>query len=657
MTGNAGSVSGETLHSNIAPTAAASGTRVAVVCMPWGSIQKPSPVMGILKRLIMDAGFTPELHYLNFVLAAQIGLKSYEDISSGAFFFQEWLFAQTLFGAGGTGELRNRWEEMLADDEAASLLRRPASNSGIPGEFFRTLAEDQIPRFLDSAFRQVDWRRYKVVGFTTNFAQSLASLAMARRIKAEFPDTVIVFGGANVDSEMGNEFVRAFPWVDHAVHGEAEYTFPQLLAAISRGDAEIRIPGISSRNGNEVFDGHRQAGTPVNIDDSPEPDYTDYFAAIDANGLKGTFKPQLFYEGSRGCWWGEKHHCTFCGLNGDTMRFRQKTPERVLREILALSRDYSCLSLSATDNILSNQSWNTFLPRLASLDLDVGLFYEVKANLSFEQLAGLRAAGVREIQPGIESFSTHVLALMDKGITGIQNIQLLKWCYELGIRPVWNMLYGFPGETTDDYLGMPELIRSISHLYPPSDMQPVTYERFSPFHYDSGKYGLELRPSRDYHFIYPKQRVALDRIAYYFEDSDSQRSERAGERISDTSREVAQWKRSWEAQERYLFYEKGPDFLLLYDNRPKTGDGPQVARLVRLGAHLAEVYAFCDRIRSRKAIFQKFGDGTDASAPKNEALGKALNALAGQGFMHVEGERYLALAVRKRSRQFWPDKY
>ena len=645
------------LDRSFAPHVEKSDMRVALVCMPWGSIQKPSLAMGILKRLITDAGFTPELHYLNFALASQIGLKAYEDIASGAFFHQEWFFSQHLFGAAGTGEMQNRWEEMLADKEAAAALGRLTGNSAHKDEFFRTLAEKQVPQFLDSAFQHVDWRRYKIVGFTTTFAQSLASLAIAKRIKAAHPEIVIVFGGANVDAEMGNEFVRAFPWVDHAVHGEAEYTFPQLLSAISRGDRTIRIPGISSRNGGDVFDGHLQAGAPVNIEHSPAPDYTDYMTAIHANGFKGSFKLQLFFEGSRGCWWGEKHHCTFCGLNGDTMRFRQKAPDRVLSEILALSRDYSCLSLSATDNILSNQSWNTFLPQLASLELDIGLFYEVKANLSYEQLSALRSAGVREIQPGIESFSTRILGLMNKGVTGIQNIQLLKWCYELGIRPVWNILYGFPGEIDDDYRGMPDVIRSISHLCPPSDVPQVMYERFSPYHYDSKNFGINLCPAQEYNYIFPRQRVAFNRIAYFFEDSDRQRSQQARERIVATYAEVVQWKQSWETQNRYLFYEKGPDFLLLYDNRPLTGNGSQEARLLRLGAPLADVYSFCHKIRSRRTIFEKFGDGTDDSTPRNQSLGKALHALVQQQLLHVEGERYLALAVRKKSRQFWPDKY
>lgn len=657
MTSKSAFIPLKTLQESVVLPAKTSEMRVALVCMPWGSIYKPSPAMGILKRVIANSDFTPELHYLNLAFASQIGLKTYENIASGASLHQEWFFSQCLFGEAGTGELHNSWEQMLSLEEGPRFLRRMASYSQDDSELFKTLAETQIPRFLDFAFQHVDWPRYTVVGFTTTFAQSLASLALAKRIKDVYPRINIVFGGANVDSEMGNEFVRAFPWIDYSVHGEAEYTLPQLLSAISRNEKTICIPGISSRIGDQIYNGHVQATTPVNMEDSPAPDYSDYISALEVNGLKNTFKLQLFYEGSRGCWWGEKHHCTFCGLNGETMSFRQKTSARVLEEIIAISKAYSCLSLSATDNILSNNSWKTFLPQLASLDLDIRLFYEVKANLSYSQLVALRSAGVCEIQPGIESFSSRILTLMDKGVTGIQNIQLLKWCYELGIRPIWNFLYGFPGETDDDYAGMPELIRSISHLYPPTDMLQVMFERFSPYHFNSTTYGLNLQPSSEYSHIFPKTRVNLKRIAYFFEDSNPQRSKENQERIGATSTEVDGWKQSWTHQNRYLFYEKGPDFMLLYDNRPTSFNGTQESRLLRLGHQLSELYNFCHTIRSKRSIFEKFGDFQDNSASRNRALDKVLKSLVDQGFMHVESERYLSLAVRRSARRFWPDNY
>ena len=87
------------------------------------------------------------------------------------------------------------------------------------------------------------------------------------------------------------------------------------------------------------------------------------------------------------------------------------------------------------------------LPLLAEADLGLELFWEVKANLTARQVRQLRDAGVAYVQPGIESLNDHVLELMRKGTTGLRNVELLKWCREYGVTPLWNLLYGFPGET------------------------------------------------------------------------------------------------------------------------------------------------------------------------------------------------------------------
>ena len=55
------------------------------------------------------------------------------------------------------------------------------------------------------------------------------------------------------------------------------------------------------------------------------------------------------------------------------------------------------------------------MPALAARRLHLELFYEVKANLKKAQVRLLRDAGVRVIQPGIESFSTRVLDIMRRG--------------------------------------------------------------------------------------------------------------------------------------------------------------------------------------------------------------------------------------------------
>src|SRR5512144_1002972 len=108
----------------------------------------------------------------------------------------------------------------------------------------------------------------------------------------------------------------------------------------------------------------------------------------------------------------------------------------------------------------------------------MALFYEVKSNLRKEQVKQLRDAGITEIQPGIESFSDAVLKLMRKGVSALQNIQLLKWCKEFGVQPRWNVLWGFPGEAGEEYERMAAMIPLLAHLPPPVSASGLRLDRF-----------------------------------------------------------------------------------------------------------------------------------------------------------------------------------
>ena len=89
-----------------------------------------------------------------------------------------------------------------------------------------------VPYFLDHCLATVPWSDYRVVGFTSTFEQNIASLALAKRIKQNYPKISIVFGGANWEAEMGHELHRKFPFVDYVCSGEAETSFPALARCI-----------------------------------------------------------------------------------------------------------------------------------------------------------------------------------------------------------------------------------------------------------------------------------------------------------------------------------------------------------------------------------------------------------------------------------------
>lgn len=630
----------KTLHSQT------SRGSIALVCMPWGSIARPSLAMGLLKGCAQALGFSVDLHYPNLQFAKRIGLELYEKLVERSVVHTEWFFSQALFGPGGTADIKNSWPDLVSAPRAQAFVEQLQKIVDDSGDLCQKIASEVSPFIHDDCMSQIDWAKYMLVGFTTTFAQSLSSLLLAKAIKEKHPHVKIVIGGANVDSEMGVEFMHGFPWVDYIAHGEAERSFPALLDNIASGRPDDRVPGISVRQDGKVMPGDSDVVPVMNLDETPIPDYTDYVRQLDSIGLRKQVPLTLYFESSRGCWWGAKHHCTFCGLNGTTMAFRKKDASRVYSEIMELSSKYRCLSISATDNILSNEYFKDLLPRLASLNVDISLFYEVKANLRREQLKTLKRAGINSIQPGIESFNSRILQLMRKGVSGIQNIQLLKWCEEIGIDPQYNVLFGFPGEVPDDYRDLPRLFRVLSHLRPPNFVTPVVFERFSPYFFEREKFGLQIAPQLQYEFIFPPSRVRLEKIAYFFEGSWKDQIAPPADYMRPVIEAFDVWTSQRQAGNIFCYYERGPGYVRIHDNRPKMQNGPVEPRRMYLDEPYASLYLYCDEHRSLRAIHdmqkKKLGDSLSENTVRTW-----LDQLVSQELMFKEGDRYLSLAVRK----------
>ena len=399
------------------------------------------------------------------------------------------------------------------------------------------------------------------------------------------------------------------------------------------------------RNGSQVIASENNSMVLHDLNESPMPDYSDYLKEVERSEVNKAFPILLPFESSRGCWWGAKAHCTFCGLNGGTMAFRKKDPDRVYEEITTIANKYRCLTLEAVDNIIDTGYMDTLLPRLAEADIDISLFYEVKANLTREQVRKLAASGITQIQPGIESFDTELLRLMRKGVTAIQNIQLLKWCYEDGIDPYWNILYGFPGERPEQYKDLPRLLRLLSHLRPPSGLSPVIFERFSPYHFEKEKFKLTLTPFPLYPMLYPAP-VDYDKVAYYFHGKWEGQTAEPDEYMSLSVEVHQEWLARWEEGRTVFYYEKGPGFLTLYDNRPLVKGAGLRFRRQNLNEKQARVYLFCDEKRSFKAIAQMLNEGGENSLSE-EKLRIMLDQFVEHGLMFAESDSYLSLAVKR----------
>jgi ribosomal peptide maturation radical SAM protein 1 len=362
----------------------------------------------------------------------------------------------------------------------------------------------------------------------------VASLALLRRVRELDPGVITMLGGANCETVMGEATHRCFPWVDYVVSGEADGLVTELCRlALTRGRdvATEELPrgvlGPAHRQAQQGDAGARPAGPRKargklaralfgDLDSLPTPEYDDYFDTLAASPLKANVRPGLPLESSRGCWWGAAHQCTFCGLNGTSLGYRSKSPERVLAEVRELEDRYGVSDFEAVDNILDMSYHKTLLPELAADTSTRRIFYEIKANVSRAQVAALVDAGIMWVQPGIESLHSEVLRLMDKGIQGWQNVQLLKWARELGLRLSWSILWGFPGEKDDWYEDMAEWLPALAHLPPPAATPRVRYDRYSVYHEQASQQGLILFPIGTLSLVYPAGPGDLDALAYFF---------------------------------------------------------------------------------------------------------------------------------------------
>lgn len=606
--------------------------RVLLVSMPYAALDRPALGLGLLQARLREMGFRCDSRYLGFEFADFIGLEEYlwvwGELPYTAF-AGDWTFTEALYGSRPQADaeyvrrvLRGEWR--LDEAAIARLLR------------VRAYSEP----YLNHCMATLPWQGYDVVGFTSTFEQNLASLAMARRVKTVWPRLTIVFGGANWEGEMGWELHRRFRFVDFVCSGEADESFPALLQSLSgAGPRPGSIPGIVHRQSGRT---RATGAAPLvrDLDRLPFPDFDPYFRDQAASPSAAHVTPTMLIETGRGCWWGAKSHCTFCGLNGGAMAFRSKSPERALEEIRHLRDRYQTDAFSVADNILDMRYFKTLLPMLAADGPAVSLFYEVKANLSQEQVALLAAAGVHRIQPGLESMSDRVLKLMRKGTTMLQNVQLLKWCREHHVVPEWNLLYGFPGERAEDYDAMHAVLDAIWFLDPPSGYGPVRLDRFSPYHGDPARHGMvSVRPMAPYRYLYPFPNEALMRIAYYFDydyaDGRDPRSYAGG---------LIEKVRAW-MDDRHrgalLQLDGGQGELVLVDDRP-----PGRRHSLRLRGWAGRAYEACDSVQSLPALARR----PEFDGVSSESLRRLLDRCVSKRLMLRAGDRYLALAIRAQPR-------
>jgi ribosomal peptide maturation radical SAM protein 1 len=547
---------------------------------------------------------------------------------------------------------RERVEELIT----VGLLNSDEADTDAVMRQLVDLRKNAIPRWLDECVDFVENQQPTLVGLTCQFDQTIASVALARRIRKRLPSVTIVLGGYALEGPAAREVLRCFPYIDAICLGEGERAIVELARA-SIGERPLKginncltesdttpqtQPPVRAKGRLLALRDPIKRNPPLPMDDSPAPDFDDFFA--DVRELREVDQVELAVrslpiEASRGCWWGQHHHCTFCGIDDETMQYRARSPEITMSILDALRRRYDILRFRFTDYILPQTYFSSLLPRLAEGEEKYRLECEIKSNLTSKHFALLKAAGFHRCQPGIESFSSSVLERMCKGVTGIRNIQTLVLGKTHDVKILYNILFDLPNDEVEDYELMVGIIPMLFHLDPPLGCQPVEITRFAPLQVDPKRFGIE-EPGRGalYDVIFSPEFLQetefdLESFASYFEPT-YRNSSALQQNYALLVAQVRHWQDLHNTRAVQLLYSLGGEGITFHDSRET--ETPEV---MTFGSSHATVYGNCaGEARSVDAIARATG-----MAPKrvSECLADLVNARV----VINEGSSYLGIAL------------
>lgn len=434
-----------------------------------------------------------------------------------------------------------------------------------------TAAVGAVDDLLEWTSKHVASNYYDLVGFSIIFdSQKLPSASIAKAIKAVSPETKIMCGGTGVDAEMGKATMQIFRELDFVLQGEAEHTFVRAIDSIF-GDSISKPTNFLFRDRSGQLNRTEYEEQTPDLRGGLTADFQQFLRQIE-NSKYASSQRILMYEASRGCWWGKKNHCEFCGIRSVRFPYREISPSDVLADLLKLDGDFHPDFIYFTDAIASMNLLREVLPELAKLRKQgkfvANIFLETKSNLRRHDVALLAASGVSWIQPGIETFLTNSLRLMRKGTTGMQQIELLKWCAAYGIDVSYGLLIGTLGESIDDLWDLGEVLWPLRYYRAPTSINRLALHRFSPYFDSPEKYGITgVRPFAYQRTLYRAEDKLLLDLCYELDfDSELIGHPQFDAALTALRSRINTWANGLNRGAQYSYIDLGTDVLLLSTN-------------------------------------------------------------------------------------------
>jgi len=327
------------------------------------------------------------------------------------------------------------------------------------------------PRWKKTLLEEVERDPPLCLGTTSITGNQVFSSLEAVSLAARRGGVPIVWGG--IHGTLFPEMTLTEAPVDVVVRKEGEDTFPEVVDSLEQGRDLQAVAGISFRRGGRVF--HNPDRPWVDLETLPEVPY-EWIAGPVHFLTEG--KPTLYLETSRGCFSG----CTYCYNQAyHERRWRAQSAEKVLSRVDELLRRFPAIRhLSLVDDNYFGKPQRTREVAEGLLRMGAPVTYQVQ-GAHIEQISRmedpdfdlLARSGCVRLDMGVESGSPEILRRVKKRILPEQVLEINRKLARAGIRPWFNFMAGFPGETGEDLRKTRNLIFRLLRANPSCLISPV----------------------------------------------------------------------------------------------------------------------------------------------------------------------------------------
>ena len=438
------------------------------------------------------------------------------------------------------------------------LFRERLDSIGLTVHDFEHM-RDIAGSFCDACFEKLSpyLKEAKLVGFSCSHYQLSSSLLLCSKIKKAYPDIHTVFGGKDCTGSFAHDLLKNTDIVDFVGLSECEITVDSLLEHLHDDSKKFYNVAYRDKNGS-ISEAESVPNIPINSLPFPQYDF-DRFPVEKSELI-------LPIEFGRGCPW---KRCTFCPDESYHIQCQTKTEKRLTEEfeyyqgISKHLKNYFILDSDALKDKKVIMNISHFLEGKA-LNFHYAEFRAERMDRNI--LTSILRFGnwISNFQIGIETFSDRLLKLMNKGVTMLKNVEVIKAAAELGVPIQFNLFTCYPKMTKVEVTENLAVMDSIAHLLVYDNIQMFPGEFYLPTDCDiflnPGKYRIIKHPENIFAALFedfPMASYSNYPYPYLFENDEEQFH------LSQTIRNKVEEIKRGKTGDTFMAYADSTDGLLI----------------------------------------------------------------------------------------------